>query len=240
MASLQLRSGFTLIELLVVIGIIALLIGILLPALNAARHAALAMTCTSNLRQFLIAFHTHAVDDDGRLPYTNWGWRASAYPPGYSAGWLYGGALPEEIEDSDFSYVQTGVLWSHLRTDELYHCPTDDGPWDQGRAHPLTSYIMNGVVSGLDVKRSYRVEQLRSDGIMIWEADEFGGTDTYWNDGANWPHEGISRRHNDGATVGRVDGGAERMSRDRYDEILEDRPGRLHFDPGHPEGGHSN
>jgi len=58
-------KGFTLIELLVVISIIALLIGILLPALGAARKTAMAMKCASNQKQMAVAWFGYAVDHDG-------------------------------------------------------------------------------------------------------------------------------------------------------------------------------
>jgi prepilin-type N-terminal cleavage/methylation domain-containing protein/prepilin-type processing-associated H-X9-DG protein len=66
------RCGFTLVELLVVIGIIAVLIGILLPALNKARKAARTSACMSNQRQLVMACLQYWQDNKGRFsPYYN-------------------------------------------------------------------------------------------------------------------------------------------------------------------------
>ena len=62
------RKAFTLIELLVVISIIALLIALLLPALQLARDEARVAVCGSNMRQLGIAFQSYAIDHDGYLP----------------------------------------------------------------------------------------------------------------------------------------------------------------------------
>jgi prepilin-type N-terminal cleavage/methylation domain-containing protein len=62
------QSGFTLVELLVVISIIALLLGILLPALNKAREAGRSVACLANVRRISMAGYIYALEEDGEFP----------------------------------------------------------------------------------------------------------------------------------------------------------------------------
>lgn len=71
--------AFTLVELLVVIGIIAVLISVLLPALNKARQAAIKAQCLSNVRQIVIGYRMYAVDWKDKIPYLRNSWTHCAY-----------------------------------------------------------------------------------------------------------------------------------------------------------------
>ncbi len=102
------RSGFTLVELLVVIGIIALLVGILMPAARTRRKSAQAVQCMSNVRQLGIGFVMYVEKSRGYLPWTgNSDGNATSNPVGPwddSAYWA--NSVPKTIGRSSYYDLQ--------------------------------------------------------------------------------------------------------------------------------------
>lgn len=121
--SRQIRRGFTLVELLVVIAIIAVLVGLLLPAIQKVREAANRSKCQSNLRQVGLAMHSHH-DNKGVMP-PQWGEVGPNTVDGYIHGSSFYHILPF-IEQNTVFEMGKGRSTS---TGRIRYYSWEDGAW---------------------------------------------------------------------------------------------------------------
>ncbi len=134
------KQAFTLVELLLVVAIVALLISILLPALNKAKGVVNGVVCGSHLRQISLAMFTYSNDHDDRIPYA--AWRA---PDNINFTWddLLGQSGYDGRFLSQSQVARTGLRWSDPRAGGLYHCPEDASQRTGSPNGPPRSYAMN-------------------------------------------------------------------------------------------------
>ncbi len=215
------RAAFTLIELLVVIGIIAILLALLVPSLSGMRDKANRLKCMSNVRQLALAAIHYAGDHSGALPYPNWN-NAIGTQPGCPPGWAFDAHNKLTATNTD------GALWPYLKDHRIYHCPNDRSPFTPTASANLkfTSYVMNGAVGGFSTTiitslapyYALNYSMFKPGDALFWE----GSTSSMASSGdlSSHPSEGMTYRHNSGATYGCMDGHAEWISSNDYAKVI--------------------
>ncbi len=209
------RRAFTLVELLVVIGIIALLVSILLPALNRAREQAKAVVCRSNIRQILTAVVGYTNDNKFYLPQpSNIGEDYADFPT-HPCGFFMMLTPPVTMD------FDNGVLWPYLTLQNsqtrqtVVNCPSESSdlrPTGATGAGPRNfSYSFNDQLRGNSVAGAtetyygIKITQIidPANKIIVVEeawpndtnADIYGGGDPVGNRHFNGSNQGFADGH---------------------------------------------
>jgi type II secretory pathway pseudopilin PulG len=198
-----------LIELLVVIAIIAILAGMLLPALSKAKDRALLANDLNNIRQIVLAANLFAGDNNDYIPYASWGdcavrdsWcTAKGMPNGE-------GKADNAIWTNQIAYFRKSQLGDYIATERVLTCPRDFAERASGKAAAdykrrnikVTSYLWNGssiaftAIEKDGAVSKFKLSDMRPTGMLMWEAP--AEMDQYlFNDVGSSPFEGISQRH---------------------------------------------
>ncbi len=199
-------KAFTLIELLVVIAIIAVLMGILMPSLRAARDQAKRVHCVSNVKTLSLAWFMYQDENDGDLV------------PGHTdpGNWVLRPAANSTVEQKKQA-LRDGLLFPYVgKTVDVYACPADQRDKDP-RQYTFRSYSIAGGANGEDwngydeAKKYTDLKRPATRYIFVEEIDPRGYNIGSWqmNPGPKTWTDPVAMWHNKQSTLGFADGHAE-------------------------------
>lgn len=164
--SFPLQRGFTLVELLVVIGVMATLIGLLLPALSMARRAARQAQCAGNLRQWAMAVNMYAVDNQNWLPR-----RGQGKMPTQTLSWPddWFNDLPRYLGQPTYQKLVATGRMPTAENPGVWVCPELTGL--PNRFGNLFGYAMNMALSVRNAPQPDRIDHVGSAATMVFMSD---------------------------------------------------------------------
>ena len=201
------KVGFTLIELLVVIAIIAVLMGILMPALRAAKDHASRIHCTANVRTLDLAWTMYATENDNRLVGGNVGGGTS---------WIAAPSAQNTDVEDKLNAIRSGTLWKYVKEEKVYLCPSDR----RTKSAKAVSYCSYSLVGGANGEAWAGMTQARNLTDIKRPAEKYifvEDIDTRGYNVGSWQLGFTSRRwidplavwHNKRSTLGYADGHVE-------------------------------
>jgi prepilin-type N-terminal cleavage/methylation domain-containing protein len=238
-------AGFTLIELLIVIAIIALLMAIMIPALNKAKEHGKRAACLSNLRQLTLAWIMYAQANDDKLvsaqvfapgdpppatagcgtppapifgntkakppPVGHWSYSMHKNElPWVGPGWAFDASNNsvegQQPECNQRVAMESGALWTYLKSDQIYHCPTGE------KGELMTYTIIDSMNGGGDGPNAKNITGIKHPTQRVVFLDEGRLTpNTYWvcYSDPMW-YDPPLIRHGIGQTVSYADGHSAR------------------------------